>query len=272
MRAYAGYYTHTAPLRRGPVFAAYRACFYALNALVVALGGQWSGKRALARMYLQDAAPGRLLDVGAGSGKFLYEMRGRGWEVEGLDADPQAAKAAGERYGVRVRACGLAEARFPSCSFDAITLNHVLEHLPDPVALLRECERVLRPGGRLVGITPNADSWGHGRFGRNWRGLEPPRHLHVFNPRSLAACAGKAGFARFDLNTNAGSSWPMLYESLLLESSGAYTIGTSDRPKALALRALLLEFQECRLLKSKPDAGEVCVLVCDKPASSRGIA
>src|SRR4030042_1376378 len=235
-----------------------------LQAIVVVLCGQWSQKRSLARMYLQDAVPGRRLDIGSGTGKFLHEMSARVGTAEGLDADARAAQGARGRYGVCVHTCDLEQAQVPSCTFDAITLNHVLEHLPDPVAVLTECKRILKHGGRIVCVTPNADSWGHQRFRQNWRGLEPPRHLHIFNPRNLATCATKAGLAKFTSTANAGNAWPMIYESLHLEASSAYTIGSGDRPKALALRALFLEFKECRLLKNNPDVGEVCVLLCEK--------
>ncbi len=265
IHAYSQYYTHKSYNRsRGLVFGLYRSFFYMLDAVVVFLGGQSSRRRSLTRMYLQDAAPGRLLDIGAGSGRFLHEMNMLGWKVEGLEVDVRAAEVAREQYGVCVHACGLREMKFASDSFDAITLNHVLEHLPDPVAVLAECARLLKRGGRLVCVTPNADSWGHKRFGKNWRGLEPPRHLHIFNLRNLEACASRAGLARFNVSTNAGDSWPMLYESLLLESGADYTIGCGDRPKSLALQALLLEFKECRLFRENPGVGEVCVLLCEK--------
>jgi hypothetical protein len=57
----------------------------------------------------------------------------------------------------------------------------------------------------------------------------------------------------------------MIYESLLLESSAAYAIRSGHRPKVFALQALLLEFKECRLINQNPEAGEVCVLLWEKP-------
>ena len=144
----------------------------------------------------------RLLDVGCGSGAFLSGMRERGWTVVGVEPDPVAAAAA-RRNGIDVRDGMLADAAFTDDAFDAIVLSHVIEHVHDPIALLRECSRVLRPGGTLVMMTPNLTSVGHQRFGADWRGLEPPRHLHIFSVDSLAACARSAGLAVSEVRTSA---------------------------------------------------------------------
>lgn len=80
--------------------------------------------------------------------------------------------------------------------FDVITLNHVIEHVSDPIELLRSCYRLLKLGGQLWLQTPNIDSLGSRRYGRHWRGLEPPRHLVLFDPVSLRSALHQAGFQR----------------------------------------------------------------------------
>src|SRR6202043_1801368 len=77
--------------------------------------------------------------------------------------------------------------------FDVVAASHVIEHVSDPVRFLADCAQLLKPGGRVIVRTPNADSIGHSLFGRSWRGLEPPRLLLVFTRPSLIACGGKAG-------------------------------------------------------------------------------
>jgi 2-polyprenyl-3-methyl-5-hydroxy-6-metoxy-1,4-benzoquinol methylase len=158
--------------------------------------------------YVSHVPHGRLLEVGCGNGRQLERLAHAGWKVEGLDFDERAAQTA-RRLGLEVKVGDLASARYPDASFDAVILSHVIEHVPDPVALLVECRRILRSGGQLVLATPNSDSWGHRRFGRAWLGLDPPRHLLVFTPRALAEAAGRAGFSGAAIETKSivGAWW-----------------------------------------------------------------
>jgi SAM-dependent methyltransferase len=135
------------------------------------------------------APPYRALDVGCGNGSFLESMRRLGWMVEGQEWDPRAAEAARER-GLTVHVGPLDEL---DIRVDLVTMRHVLEHVADPVAFLRAANHVLEPGGFVYATTPNLLSAGHATFGRAWRGLEPPRHLHLFTGTSLQLAAHAAG-------------------------------------------------------------------------------
>ncbi|MGH9127850.1 MAG: class I SAM-dependent methyltransferase [Acidimicrobiales bacterium] len=144
--------------------------------------------------HLDHPPPGAsLLDVGCGNGSFLLSMRQVGWRIQGTEPDSVAAARAAAA-GVPVVAGLLEEGMFQSASFDVVTLNHVLEHLHDPVATLRICRALLKPTGHCWVATPNLCSEGHRRYGRAWRGLEPPRHLVVFAPASLDLAFASAGF------------------------------------------------------------------------------
>ncbi|MHB1543139.1 MAG: class I SAM-dependent methyltransferase [Gammaproteobacteria bacterium] len=139
-----------------------------------------------------DAAS--LLDVGCGNGSFLRVAQHLGYRAIGCEPDPRAAAAA------RTSGCEIYESSLPCPpltpdSFDHITVAHVIEHLHDPLALLRECRTLLRPGGRLWIQTPNLLGLGHAFWGRDWRGLEPPRHLVLFTPDSLLEALRMIGFA-----------------------------------------------------------------------------
>lgn len=143
--------------------------------------------------FLSSVARGRLLDVGCGSGGWMLAMQRRGWEVEGVDFDRSAVAMATSK-GLRVRVGSLEEQGYDDESFDAITLSHVIEHVPDPAKTLRECRRILKPNGKIVIVTPNSDSLSHRVFGSYWRGLEPPRHLHIFSLSSMDLLLNNTGF------------------------------------------------------------------------------
>lgn len=135
----------------------------------------------------------KLLDIGCGNGSFLSLARTCGWEVVGLDPDLKAVANAGKQ-GLTVYQGGIEYFDGKTELFDVITLNHVIEHVHDPVKVLKVCHALLKPGGQLWLATPNIDSFGHARFHKNWRGLETPRHLVLFNRQSLCQAIVSAGF------------------------------------------------------------------------------
>jgi len=153
----------------------------------VRVGAQWG-----CLLVPRARAGGRLLDVGCGNGRFLVLMRALGWEGSGVEPDPRSAAIASD-HGLEV-APSLGEARRPPGGFDVVTMNHVVEHLDDPVAELREIRRLCAPGG-LVGIaTPNWAALTRRLLGRHWYALEPPRHVVLFTARTLRATVEAAGF------------------------------------------------------------------------------
>jgi 2-polyprenyl-3-methyl-5-hydroxy-6-metoxy-1,4-benzoquinol methylase len=154
-------------------------------------------------MWLHSSPCGRLLDVGCGGGHFLARMRSLGWRVQGVEPDVEAVRVARRSFDLNIHHGTFADVRFPGNEFDAVTLNHVIEHVLDPIGLLQECGRVLKAGGRVVAVTPNAQSLGRMQFGKTWRGWEPPRHLFLFTPKTLRTCAERAGLRIVTLRTTA---------------------------------------------------------------------
>lgn len=121
-------------------------------------------------LWLHARERGKLLDVGCGNGAFLAHMRNLGWEVAGVEPDPAAVQVAREVYDIDVFCGTLEEAPIPEDSFDVVTMNHVLEHVPDPIMTLTTCRRVLRSGGKVVIVTPNVASLGARVWRQYWRG------------------------------------------------------------------------------------------------------
>ena len=140
----------------------------------------------------------KVLDIGCGDAAFLELARNCGWEVVGVDPDPRAVVVAQAR-GLDVRQGGVEIFNEQAEVFDIITLNNVVEHLHDPGAVLGACHRLLKPGGHIWLDTPNIDSPGHRFFGANWRGLETPRHLVLFNHTSLVRLLMNAGFQKLKI-------------------------------------------------------------------------
>ncbi len=141
------------------------------------------------------AAGARLLDVGCGNGSFLRVARTLGFQAEGIEIDEVAGQLARDA-GFAVHGGPLTSAAFEPARFEHILLNHVIEHLHQPMQALRRLRGWLRPGGRIWLQTPNLASRGAARYGVAWRGLEPPRHLVLFDAGSLCAALEAAGFER----------------------------------------------------------------------------
>jgi SAM-dependent methyltransferase len=205
--------------------------------------------------HLPAHTGGQLLDVGCGSGEWLSTMQAFGWRVRGLDFD-QNAVALAAQHGVEVDSGSLEEQCYADDSYDAITLNHVIEHLPNPVLTLRECHRILKPEGRLMLYTPSTESVGHRVFKAYWRGLEPPRHLYLFNPKSIKTLLSQAGFNHMNVQT-------MNSHYILQQSLGLWS-GCANRgphfPPGLKAASHLATLLEQIILAIKPDMGE-CLAV-----------
>lgn len=247
-QVYENYFTHDSsepawrsrnPLYRAwvNVGALYRA---AIN--TTAMG---KARQQADAFFLADVKPGRLLDVGCGDGSLMARLRDKGWQVEGQETDSSAADFARRKHGLTVHVGLLHSLALPGNSYDAVTLSHVIEHVYDPIALLAECRRVLKPGGKLVALTPNFDSYGHAHFGKNWVALDPPRHLNLFTANTLAQVAHRAGFDGVKVTTNAVRAQYISVSSEDIRATGHHSLHTTYRLPQL-VKAMVFEWQAWR--------------------------
>lgn len=162
---------------------------------------------------------GRLLDVGFGNGGFLKIAAEMGWNAEGIDFDPKAVEVARAR-GLNVSCASVVDLCAQQYQYDAITISHVIEHVHDPIALLHDLHHLLKPGGLLWLDTPNLVSYGAHRFGSNWRDLDPPRHLVLFNPDSLRASLTGIGFTQIKQHWHGMALFSIYAESAAIARGG----------------------------------------------------
>ena len=145
---------------------------------------------------------GKLLEVGCGPGLFLGSAAQRSWDCTGIEMLDDMARVTRERYGVTVKP-DLFEARFPDASFDVCYMNEVIEHVINPVPMMREIHRVLRPGGIALLRTGNARSWSARLNGAKWWYYHFGGHGHIrfFGPESAEALCKAGGFERVRVDT-----------------------------------------------------------------------
>lgn len=138
--------------------------------------------------------PGPVLDVGCGGGSFLHAIEQEGRAVFGSDISQKAARTALAQYDIPAACASLPDLPFREGSFAVVTMFHVLEHLPDPLAALEATWRLLAPGGRIVVQVPNAACWQLLLLGERWSGLDIPRHLIDFRAEDLEGLLEHCGF------------------------------------------------------------------------------
>lgn len=204
----------------------------------------------------------RLLDVGCGSGEALDVLTRVGWDACGIEVDPKAVAVA-RRKNLAVFEGTLSEAPFSPCSFDAVTSSHVFEHVHDQRLFLNQCFELLRPGGTLVLITPNVRSASHERFGRSWLGLDPPRHLALFDRKGLMGLASNAGFSALRCHETARATAIAAVASESLRRRGYYR-WQSWPGLRVWLRAQVRQLQATRKVAAGIENGEELVLVAKK--------
>ncbi len=178
-------------------FPAWSMGYYLFNLFPKAFLTHWIHHARCLTPPISNSNPPVWLDVGCGNGEFLSRIQTAGWLVEGIEPDQQAAQIA-KQHGLKIYNKTLETMQLISNYYDVISLNHVIEHLHDPIAALQMCFDALKPNGRLWLSTPNLKSLGHHLYQRYWLSFETPRHLILFHQKSLEMSLEKIGFTNIE--------------------------------------------------------------------------
>jgi 2-polyprenyl-3-methyl-5-hydroxy-6-metoxy-1,4-benzoquinol methylase len=262
---YVNYYTHASGVPQGQrhVSDATRGGSSFINVLRRFLGIT-SARNNAEMMGLSRVSPGRLLDVGCGDGERLIKFYSHGWVVEGIDVDEVAVRNASTHTGLNISVGTLESLSLPENSYDAVIMNHVLEHVECPLTQLASSKKLLKSGGYLVIRVPNFNSRGHRFFKEFWRGIEVPRHFFHFtcpSLRRMTAMIGMDGCRVYSDNTNA----EIMFTSSFMLSRNIPANESHKLGKAPRMASLLWQIISRIDLYFNPDSGEECVLVWRAP-------
>lgn len=211
----------------------YRAAATRLSSLLdVVRRGYERQKLALFRSALPP--PARIVDAGAGRGRFVAAARAAGYDASGFEPSRRGVEVAAER-GIQLDRSTLEDARITPESQDGVALWHVLEHLEDPGAALDRVGGWLRPGGVLLLGVPNLASLQAALGGRRWLHLDVPRHRHHFTPMGLRELVTRHGFAvesehHVLLEHNPFGMWQACLDRLTVTPSYAYNLVKRNAP------------------------------------------
>lgn len=158
---------------------------------------QWTCSRTHSRLVKVGLKEGRLLEVGVGHGALLNYMSRRGFSVEGCDMAEAICAHIERNLGHKMHR-GSLQSIPGRQDFDVLVMNHVLEHVSDPIDLLRAARRLLKRNGVLHIALPNIDSWEARVPG--WTGYQP-YHLVYFNRVSLKRALKESGLSPVSVAT-----------------------------------------------------------------------
>ena len=153
-----------------------------------------NAQRRLGRLERLAGGTRTVLDVGCGTGEFLDVARRRGWQTAGVEISPYASQYGRSHYGLDIRTGTLSGDLFAERSFGAVTLWDVIEHVPDPVATLALCARLLNPDGVVALSTGDIESLCARLCGRHWHLFNLPEHVFFFSRRTIDDVLRRAGF------------------------------------------------------------------------------
>lgn len=261
---YNSYFTHEESLVNGNKFSYISMFLLKAISKINQLLGVGRERTILERMLLDSPTKekNKFLEIGCGSGRRLVTLKALGWNVTGQEID-EGAKKNHEKNQLNIYYDELKFIEFEENYFDAIGMNHVIEHLPNPNEMLHECFRILKDEGMLIIVTPNNAAFGGKLFKKYWPGYDFPRHLNVFSEKSLISCALNEGFEIVESKTSACNA--EVTASLAIESL-FYKRHTMELNKYFLVTFLAKTFQIIFSLYHKifKKSGEELILILKK--------
>lgn len=152
----------------------------------------WS-KRGLIEK-LSDRKPGAILDIGAGTGFFLNEMKKHGWRTNGTEKSEHARNFALERFSIKLNSPSEIK-NFDEKQFNIVTLWHVLEHIYNLNEYMENLVRLMRDDGFMIIAVPNSNSFDSRVYKEFWAAYDVPRHIWHFSPGQLKLLGEKHGLS-----------------------------------------------------------------------------
>jgi SAM-dependent methyltransferase len=211
---------------------------------------------AKTRAFLNQLYPkrGKLLEIGSSLGFLLADFKKDGWDVMGVEPDGFRCHYTKETHGIEAFYGILEDAGIADESFDVVLLNHVIEHMDNPLTTLREINRVLKPKGHFVVETPRYDSLTFRLLGRRERSVSCDGHIYFFTTDTLKKVYETAGFEFVKLAyTGRSLTVDRLMWNLGVMSKSAFAKSCLDR------LSHVLKLDKVRLYLNMRDMQRVCV-------------
>ncbi|MEM6721503.1 MAG: class I SAM-dependent methyltransferase [Bacteroidota bacterium] len=148
-----------------------------------------SKKVSLVERYTKSDGK-EILDLGCGTGDFLAIAQKRNWKITGIELDEKARKIAAEKTGIKINTNDWLS-KIEDHTFDAITMWHVLEHVPNLEAQIQTLKRILKPNGSIFIAVPNFKSHDASHYKEFWAAYDVPRHLWHFSQKAIKSLFAK---------------------------------------------------------------------------------
>ncbi len=204
--------------------------------------------REITAQFSKYRQTNRLLDVGCGAGLLMQAARDHGWNAEGIDVSESSVRHV-QAMGLEAFHGELQDAKFQEGQFDVITAAEIVEHLFDPMAVVSEVHRLLRPGGLFWLTTPHVRSITARVKGLNWRCVCPPEHLQLFSITGLQALLQRAGFREVRFQTT-GVDPVELWQALKKQKAESPLQNAEDVRTKYELNDAMTRSNSRRVLKS----------------------